>query len=152
MDDINNNNNDNNINNEDEQAQQHAILPQEQIDAADNYDARKRRRHHLISVLLKQDDFFSQTRNKMDVLVEEFLDKTRDDIHTMLCDNTDPGSGEHYLGLDSDRDTEAEVETAIRFFPEVLSKRKEIDIILSPNISPELLGLFLFLYSPTSKQ
>ena len=28
---------------------------------------------------------------------------------------------------------------------------KEINIILSPNISPELLGLFLFFYSPTSK-
>jgi hypothetical protein len=28
-------------------------------------------------------------------------------------------------GLDSDRDTEAEVETVIRFFPEVLSRRKE---------------------------
>jgi hypothetical protein len=125
MDDINNNNN---INNEVEQAQQHTILPQEQIDAADNYDARKRRRLHLISVLQKTDDFYLQTRNKIDVLVEEFLDETRDDIHNMLCDNTDPGSGEHYLGLDSDRDTEAEVETAIRFFPEVLSRRKEIDM------------------------
>ena len=114
MDDINNNN---------------ARPPQEQVDVTDNYDARKRRTLQLISVLQKKDDFFLQTRNKMDVLVEEFLNKTRDDIHNMLCDNTDPGSGEHYLGLDSDRDTEAEVETAIRFFPEVLSKRKEIDMM-----------------------
>ena len=31
---------------------------------------------------------------------------------------------EIYSGLDSDRDTEAEVETILRFFPEVLSRRK----------------------------
>jgi hypothetical protein len=32
---------------------------------------------------------------------------------------------EDYDGLDSDRDTEDEVETAIRFFPEILSRRKQ---------------------------
>jgi hypothetical protein len=127
MDDVNNNNINININNEDGQAHQHARPPQEQINgAADNYDARKKRRLQLISVLQRNDEFFLQTRNKIDVLVEEFLDKTRDDIHNMLCDNSDPNDEEGYLGLDSDRDTEAEVETAIRFFPEVLSRRKEI--------------------------
>jgi hypothetical protein len=38
----------------------------------------------------------------------------------MICDN----NGDDYCGLDSDLDTEAEVETAIRFFPDVLSCRK----------------------------
>jgi hypothetical protein len=42
----------------------------------------------------------------------------------MLCDND--ANGEHYRGLDSGRDTEEEVETAIRLFPDVLSRRKEI--------------------------
>jgi len=36
-----------------------------------------------------------------------------------LCD---VNSGEEYRGLDSNRDTEAEVETAVRFFPNVLSR------------------------------
>jgi hypothetical protein len=39
----------------------------------------------------------------------------------MLCNNTRVGNDE-YRGLDSNRDTEEEVETAIRLFPEVLSK------------------------------
>jgi hypothetical protein len=46
----------------------------------------------------------------------------------MLCEDNDTAN-ENYNGLDSDRDTEeAEVETAIRFFPEVLSRRKQINI------------------------
>jgi hypothetical protein len=40
----------------------------------------------------------------------------------MLCDN---GVDEDYRGLDSDRDTEEEIETAIRFFPDVLSRQKK---------------------------
>jgi hypothetical protein len=44
------------------------------------------------------------------------------DVHELLCNN----DAENYRGLDSDRDTEAEVETATVyvFFPEVLSRRK----------------------------
>jgi hypothetical protein len=44
-----------------------------------------------------------------------------DDFHDMLCD-TDL---EYDTGLESDRDTEAEIETAMRFFPNVLSRGKE---------------------------
>jgi hypothetical protein len=45
----------------------------------------------------------------------------------MLCENhTDPDS-DNYRGLDSERDTEAEVEAIVRFFPEVLSRRKQND-------------------------
>jgi len=51
--------------------------------------------------------------------VDIFLDALGDDIHEMLFDDD---VGEDYRGLDSDRDTEAEVETAVRFFPNVLSR------------------------------
>jgi hypothetical protein len=55
-------------------------------------------------------------------LAIEFLTKLEDDVHEMLCDNDT--EAENYSGLDSDRDTENEVETIVRFFPEVLSGRK----------------------------
>jgi hypothetical protein len=42
----------------------------------------------------------------------------------MLCDNYT--EAENYRGLDCDRDTEEEIETIARFFPDVLSRRKEI--------------------------
>jgi hypothetical protein len=59
--------------------------------------------------------------NKMDViLIKEFLEILGDDIHDMICDN---GVDDDHRGLDSDRDSEDEVETAIRLFPEVLSRR-----------------------------
>jgi hypothetical protein len=56
-------------------------------------------------------------------LIKEFLEKLGDDIHDMLCESE---LGEDYHGLDRGRDTEEEVETAIRFCPEVLRRRKEI--------------------------
>jgi len=56
------------------------------------------------------------------VLVDMFLDDLDDDIHGMLCDQ----NYDNYQGLDRNRDTIAEVETAIRFFPEVLSRRKDV--------------------------
>ena len=41
----------------------------------------------------------------------------------MLCDQND---GEHYNSLDSYREIVVEVETAIRFYPEVISQRKDV--------------------------
>ena len=106
------NNDNNNENDEDQQQQQQAA------DAARGI--RRRRRRTLHSVLDRQEEFPSRQRNKIDTLIEEFLTNLGNDIHDMLCD---PNHGDDYQGLDSNRDTEAEVETAIRFFPEVLSRR-----------------------------
>jgi hypothetical protein len=53
-------------------------------------------------------------------LVENFLYQADVDLHVFLCDND---YDQNYRGLDCDRDTEDEVETAIRFFPDVLSRR-----------------------------
>jgi hypothetical protein len=127
------NNNEDNEQQEQQQEQQQAQQQGEQAGqagqeqqqaAADNDDGRTRRRLRLISVLENEDEFSFQTRNKTDELVEYFLQELGNDIHDMLCD-TDFNS-DNYRGLDCDRDTEKEVETTIRFFPEVLSRQKEI--------------------------
>ncbi|MGK3749528.1 MAG: hypothetical protein ACI8RD_001823 [Bacillariaceae sp.] len=111
---------DDNIDNEENQEiweEAQAEVEQERIAAA------RTRRLQLITVLLGFDEIPFQTRHKTDELVEEFLENLEDDIYDMLCDNDI--AADNYCGLDSDRDTEEEVETVIRFFPEVLSRRKE---------------------------
>jgi hypothetical protein len=86
--------------------------------------ARRRRRLELITVLQKTEEFPFQSKNKTDELVETFLENLKDNIHEMICErDLDDGN---YQGLDSDRDTEAEVETVLRLFPGVLTRRKEI--------------------------
>jgi hypothetical protein len=99
----------------------HQVQETEQETAA----AKRRRLLRLITVLEKKDTFSLRTRNKTDELVEFFLDSLGDDTHDMLCDNYI--EAENYSGLDSDRDTEAEVEATLRFFPEVLTRRTYID-------------------------
>ena len=53
--------------------------------------------------------------------VQTFLNDLRRDISDMLCDQSH--DTDMYRGLDSNRDTEEEVITAIRFFPENLTAR-----------------------------
>mmetsp|Transcript_63171 Transcript_63171/g.70748 ORF Transcript_63171/g.70748 Transcript_63171/m.70748 type:complete len:110 (+) Transcript_63171:19-348(+) len=67
----------------------------------------------LTSLLDRKKELPLRTRNTLNGLVKELLSRTKDEIHEMLCDQNE----ENYQGLDSDRDTEAEVETALRFFP-----------------------------------
>ena len=83
--------------------------------------AKQRRLLKLISVLEKKAKFSLRTRNKTDELVENFLANLEDDVHDMLCANNT--EAENYSGLDSDRDTEAEVEAIVRVFPEVLTRK-----------------------------
>jgi hypothetical protein len=114
----------NNIDNDDEQQQQQLEQDQEQqaAAAADNDAHRRKGRVKLVSVLDRNEEFSFRTRNKIDVLTERFLRDLENDIFDMLCDN----GVNDYHGLDSDRDTEQEVETTIRFFPEILSRQKAI--------------------------
>jgi hypothetical protein len=86
--------------------------------------AASERLQKLILVLKKKEKLPSETGNEIDGLVEEFLDKVEINILNLLCSDGDPDS-EDYRGLDSDRDTAQEVETAIRFFPDILSRRIE---------------------------
>jgi hypothetical protein len=94
---------------------------QQQVIAA----ATKQRHLTIDSVLEKKGKFPLRNRNKIDGLIKEFLEKLGDDIHDMLFDNQYPDY-DTYDGLNSDRDTEEELETAIRFFPEVLTRRKTV--------------------------
>jgi hypothetical protein len=52
------------------------------------------------------------------------------DVHAMLCDNNfiagADADADEYRGLDSSRDTEAEVEAIIRAFPRSIIKKKRI--------------------------
>jgi hypothetical protein len=105
--------NNNNINNNDDGGSGgKALTPKEQ-------------RHKTINVLNQHEELPILTRNKIDTLVDNFLETIKRQIHEMLVDNEihliNPDNG--YCGLDADRDTEDEVETAIRFFPEVLSRQ-----------------------------
>ena len=109
----------NNNNNVDEQVEQ------QQAEAAEAAvaETQKEERMELISVVLeKKKKVPKRTRNKIDKLVEQFLQDLGDDIHEMLCCNNDDHD---YCGLDSSRDTVAEVETAIRLFPDVLSRHSQ---------------------------
>jgi hypothetical protein len=84
---------------------------------------RRNLKKKVISILERSDKFPTQNRNTIDVLIGNFLVTLGDDVHKLLCDqNPDP---EHYRGLDNTRDTEDEVETAIRFFPNVLSRKED---------------------------
>jgi hypothetical protein len=97
-----------------------SLTEEEQI-AADE------RRWKLIVMLQRKEHYHKRTRKQIDVLVEEFLIDIKDDIFDMLCDNN-KYSENYYGGLDSDRDTEEEVETTIRFSRNPISeghKRKQ---------------------------
>ena len=54
---------------------------------------------------------------------QQFINNVKDDIYKMFTDTNREEEG--YEGLDSERDTEAEVETAIRCDPDVLTREDE---------------------------
>jgi hypothetical protein len=108
---------------EEEEEEEEKEGEEEEDDDDDDDDAEAERRIlELISLLQRKGGFLKRTRRKIDEQVIRFLDNTKDDIHDMLCANII--DSENYLGLDSDRDTEEELERTIRFFPGVLSRRK----------------------------
>ena len=84
--------------------------------------ARRAKRRRLISVLVEFDEIPSRSRNKTNGLVDHFLTELGDDVHMMLCAKKSHPDFDNHRGLDSDRDTEAEVEAIIRFFPHALSR------------------------------
>jgi hypothetical protein len=86
--------------------------------------AAERIRLKLISLLQRKGTYPKRTRKKIDRLAADFLDETESDIYTMLCEQYP--YADDYGGLDSDRDTEEEVEAAICFFPEMLSRRSNL--------------------------
>ena len=132
MDNNNNNNNDDNHNiDENQYLQQHQQIEQHrQADTSDD-DIREEEEEDAIAalfvklktILQRRKEFPLRQRKKIVALAEEYVQKVGADIHEMICDQND---GDNYHGLDSKRDTEAEVETALRFYPEVISRRKDV--------------------------
>ncbi|MGK3741078.1 MAG: hypothetical protein ACI8RD_011436 [Bacillariaceae sp.] len=113
------------IDNEENDDQQRAD-EKEQAAAAAAAAAAKLRCLKVISVLERKEQFPLETRYEMDELVEEFLDKVEGNIQRLLYDTKNPESYE-YDGFDcNDHHTEEEVETAVRFFPDVLSREKKL--------------------------
>ncbi|OEU06155.1 hypothetical protein FRACYDRAFT_256197 [Fragilariopsis cylindrus CCMP1102] len=93
----------------------------------------------LIPILQRKGEFSLRSRNKINELARQFLKNLGNDIHDMLCE--DDVEADDYFGLDSNRDTEAEIETALRFFPELLSRTKLDNYGTTLNVFPiELLA------------
>ena len=119
-----NNNNNGDEDEDDADEQQQVEQQRAEAEAAAVAETQKEERMELISVVLERKKKVpKRTRNKIDKLVEKFLQDLEDDIHEMLCCNND--DPDDYCGLDSSRDTVAEVETAIRLFPDVLSRHSQ---------------------------
>ena len=75
----------------------------------------------VAAIIQQRDNLPVRTRTNMLRFAQQFLDNVRDDIHDMITDTRTEEEG--YAGLDSERDTEAEVSTALGFFPQTLSER-----------------------------
>ena len=80
----------------------------------------EKQRRKLRKVLEQAENFPVRQRMKINQLVDYFLSKLEEDIYRMVTDQRIID----YRGLDSERDTEAEVETALRIFPHTLRRRK----------------------------
>jgi hypothetical protein len=115
---MNDSDSDNNSGNDNDNDHHHQL--QEEEEEEEEYDIIVDK---LIPILQRKGAFSLRTRYKINELAREFLENLGNDIHEMLCD--DDVEDDDYFGLDSDRDTEAEVETALRFFPELLTRRKK---------------------------
>ena len=96
----------------------------EAVDDDDEEQTANQRRliNKAIFILQERLEFPWQTRNKIVELAQQFVDGVGEDIHDMITD-TRSTEEEGDEGLDSDRDTETEVEKAIRYYPESLTQR-----------------------------
>ena len=79
---------------------------------------------NVVSVLEQEAKFPFLVRNKIDAMANVVLHGVEEAVHDLLIDN----AANDYKGLDRDRDTEEEVEFAIRCFPGVLSRGIETNI------------------------
>ena len=76
-----------------------------------------------MTLLQNRLNFPSRLRDRTMVqFAQQFINNVKEDIHKMLTDTRSEEMG--YDGLDSERDTEEEVATAIRSCPEVLTRRE----------------------------
>ena len=77
-----------------------------------------------MAILLNRLNFPSPQRDRAIVhFAQQFVTNVKEDIHKTITDTRTVDEG--YDGLDNERDTEKEVDTAIRCCPEVLSQRDD---------------------------
>jgi hypothetical protein len=72
------------------------------------------RRLQLVTFLEWYDDFLQFTKEKCDELVDHFFGEMIANNHDTIFDDA---IGDKYCGLDSDRDTDEELEATLRFSP-----------------------------------
>ena len=78
----------------------------------------------VMSILLHREEFPTPLRDsKIVEFAQQFLDNVGAEIEKFVTDTRTIDEG--YQGLDSDRDTEAEVTTMLGFYPEVLTQTDE---------------------------
>ena len=89
---------------------------QNKMDAA----AKRRRRafKSLSRIMGRSEQFPVKFRDGMEGLIMQLLVTLEELAHNLLCDN----NGNDYKGLDINRDTEEQVETLYKAFPNALSK------------------------------
>lgn len=79
----------------------------------------------IFSAVQQRDDFPVRQRTKIIELAHQFVNDLGADVKDMVTDQRTLADG--YTGLDSDRDTQKEVETALRHYPKTLSERGGIE-------------------------
>ena len=96
-----------------------AVADQEEEDAEDADEAICQ---EAITLLQNRLTFYSRLRDRTMVrFARQFIRNVKEDIYQTITDTRPINEG--YDGLDSERDTEDEVERAIRCCPEVLTRR-----------------------------
>lgn len=86
--------------------------------------------NRAIAILHDRRDGSVRGRTRIVELAQQFVEGVGDDIQEMITDTRTIKKG--YQGLDSERDTEAEVTTMLGFYPEVLTQTEERWNIMVP--------------------
>ena len=143
-----NNDNDDDVNNDDDNDGDDDDASVDDVDDGDdtrsdqddddailtNNTRRQQQRLAVIETILRKDYLPIQQRTTIDELVEDFDTKLQKDVHEMITDQ----DGANYQGLDSNYNTDDEVETILRIFPDLINKRKETKFDIFDNVWDEI--------------
>jgi hypothetical protein len=111
---------------EDEDEDDRSLTEEERIAAAAATERSRLMTLKLISILERKVTYPARTIKKIDDLVDYFCEGLEFDVQEMLLENNPYPYGDFYRGLDSSRETEAEVEAIVRVFPIFLTGMKGV--------------------------
>ena len=118
------NNNNNNVDNDAAALGIAAAMAEDEDQEEEDVDADEAICQEAITLLQNRVKFHSRLRDRtMVIFARQFVNNVKEDIYQTITDTRTIDEG--YDGLDSERDTEDEVATAIRCCPEVLARRDE---------------------------